>query len=70
MTGSLWLAGSHRSLLGGPAVAWFARKHGIPVLFGVDPAYACHPVWRRVLNAYGWFTGVQWCHYTVTTPIP
>jgi 1-acyl-sn-glycerol-3-phosphate acyltransferase len=55
--GALWLAGPHRSLLDGPAAAWFARKHGVHVLFGVDPDYACHPVWKRVLNAYGWFTG-------------
>ena len=32
---TLWLAEPHRSLPDGPAVAWFARKHGTPVFCSV-----------------------------------
>ena len=54
----LILARPHTSLLDGPAVALYLRKVGIRhAVFAVDPDYARHPVWSRLLNAYGWFAG-------------
>jgi 1-acyl-sn-glycerol-3-phosphate acyltransferase len=54
----LILARPHASLLDGPAVAMYLRKAGIQkAVFAVDPDYALHPVWSRLLNAFGWLTG-------------
>ena len=54
----LILVRPHVSLLDGPAVARFLPKAGIyQAVFAVDPDYARHPVWSRLLNAYGWLTG-------------
>ena len=54
----LILVRPHVSLLDGPAVARFLPKAGIyQAVFAVDPDYAQHPVWSRLLNAYGWLTG-------------
>ena len=55
---ALILVRPHTSLLDGPAVALYLRKVGIQkAVFAVDPDYARHPVWSRLLNAYGWLTG-------------
>lgn len=44
----------HRSLWDGPKVAWRLYRQGYRnCLFAVDPDYACHPVWGRVLRLYG-----------------
>lgn len=54
----LILVRPHVSLLDGPAVARFLPKAGIwQSVFAVDPDYARHPVWSRLLNAYGWRAG-------------
>ena len=54
----LILVRPHVSLLDGPAVARFLPKAGIvQAVFAVDPDYARHAVWSRLLNAYGWLTG-------------
>ena len=54
----LILVRPHVSLLDGPAVARFLPKAGIyQAIFAVDPDYARHPVWSRLLNTYGWLTG-------------
>ena len=55
---TLILVRPHVSLLDGPAVARFLPKAGIyQSVFAVDPDYARHAVWSRLLNAYGWLTG-------------
>lgn len=55
---ALILVRPHTSLLDGPAVALYLRKVGIKqAVFAVDPDYARHPVWSRLLNAYGWLVG-------------
>ena len=55
---ALILVRPHTSLLDGPAVALYLRKVGIQkAVFAVDPDYARHPVWSRLLSAYGWLTG-------------
>ena len=55
---ALILVRPHTSLLDGPAVALYLRKVGIQkAVFAVDPDYARHPVWSRLLNAYGRLTG-------------
>lgn len=57
---ALILVRPHTSLLDGPAVALHLRRMGIKkAVFAVDPDYARHPVWKRLLNAYGWFTGLH-----------
>lgn len=57
---ALILVRPHTSLLDGPAVALYLRRMGIKkAVFAVDPGYARHPVWKRLLNAYGWFTGLH-----------
>jgi 1-acyl-sn-glycerol-3-phosphate acyltransferase len=48
------LAPNHLSLLDGPVIAraWWksgAWRGRAPLLFGVDPDYARHPVWRAVI---------------------
>lgn len=54
----LILVRPHVSLLDGPAVARFLPKVGIyQAVFAVDPDYARHVVWSRLLNTYGWLTG-------------
>ena len=54
----LILVRPHVSLLDGPAVARFLPKAGIyQAIFAVDPDYARHPVWSRLLKAYGWLMG-------------
>ena len=54
----LILVRPHVSLLDGPCVARFLPKAGIyQSVFAVDPDYARHAVWSRLLNAYGWLTG-------------
>jgi 1-acyl-sn-glycerol-3-phosphate acyltransferase len=54
----LILVRPHASLLDGPAVARHLSIIGIRrALFAVDPDYAKHPIWSRILNAYGWLTG-------------
>ena len=54
----LILVRPHVSLLDGPAVAaWLPRMGLVQAVFAVDPDYARHPVWSRLLNAYGWLTG-------------
>ncbi len=55
---ALILVRPHTSLLDGPAVALYLRKVGVQkAVFAVDPDYARHRVWSRLLNAYGWLTG-------------
>lgn len=54
---ALILVRPHTSLLDGPAVALYLRKVSIQAVFAVDPDYARHPVWSRLLNTYGWLTG-------------
>lgn len=54
----LILVRPHVSLLDGPAVAaWLPRIGLVQAVFAVDPDYARHPVWSRLLKAYGWLTG-------------
>ena len=54
----LILVRPHVSLLDGLAVARFLPKAGIyQAIFAVDPDYARHPVWKRLLSAYGRLTG-------------
>ena len=56
----LILVRPHVSLLDGPAVARFLPKAGIyQAVFAVDPDYARHPVWSRLLKVYGWLMGGQ-----------
>ncbi|MBU2754950.1 1-acyl-sn-glycerol-3-phosphate acyltransferase [Acidithiobacillus sp. CV18-2] len=59
MTGLLILARPHVSLLDGPRLAWWlTRSAGIRgAVFPVDPAYARHPVWSRLLHTYGFMIG-------------
>jgi 1-acyl-sn-glycerol-3-phosphate acyltransferase len=54
---ALILVRPHTSLLDGPVVALHLRKVGIQAVFAVDPDYARHPVWSRLLNAYGLAAG-------------
>lgn len=55
---TLILVRPHTSLLDGPAVARYLGKIGLKnAVFAVDPDYARHPIWKRLLNAYGWLTG-------------
>ena len=59
MPGHLILARPHASRWDGFVVAWYLRQvggHG-GYLFAVDPDYARHPVYRRVLNGYGRLMG-------------
>jgi len=54
----LILARPHTSLLDGPAVAFYMLRCGIRhAVFAVDPDYARHPVWSKILKAIGWITG-------------
>jgi 1-acyl-sn-glycerol-3-phosphate acyltransferase len=56
----LILVRPHTSLLDGPKVALQLRIMGIRgAIFPVDPDYARHPVWGRLLKAYGWLLGRQ-----------
>lgn len=55
--GTLFLVRPHISLLDGPVVAWRLRRAGIHAVFAVDPDYALHPVWSRLLTSYGRLTG-------------
>jgi 1-acyl-sn-glycerol-3-phosphate acyltransferase len=59
MTALLVIARPHTSLLDGPRLAWWlTRSAGIRgALFPVDPDYARHPVWSRLLCAYGRLAG-------------
>jgi len=60
MAGLLILARPHVSLLDGPRLAWWLSHGGMHtrnVLFPVDPDYAKHPVWSRLLRSYGRFVG-------------
>lgn len=45
---------NHTSLLDGPALAWLTPQ---PMLFGVDPAYSLHPLWRKALIGYASLIG-------------
>ena len=59
MPGHLLLVRPHASLLDGPVVARHLQHigwHG-GCLFAVDPDYARHPIYRRLLAWYGRFTG-------------
>jgi 1-acyl-sn-glycerol-3-phosphate acyltransferase len=54
----LILARPHTSLLDGPAVAAYLKRISIRhAVFAVDPDYALHPVWSRILKTIGWITG-------------
>lgn len=54
MPGLLILVRPHTSLLDGLAVARELYRQGVgPAVFPVDPDYALHPVWRRLLNVFG-----------------
>jgi len=54
----LILASPHTSLLDGPALSWWLGQRGYRrVLFAVDPDYARHPLWRPLLQVYGWRHG-------------
>ncbi len=59
MTGLLVLARPHVSLLDGPRLAWWLTlSAGIRgAIFPVDPVYARHPVWSRLLRTYGSMIG-------------
>ncbi len=60
MTGLLILARPHVSLWDGPRLAlWLTHggMHTRNVLFPVDPDYAQHPIWSRLLRAYGRMAG-------------
>ncbi len=57
---TLILVRPHTSLLDGPKVAWRLYRAGVRrAVFPVDPDYARHPVWGRLLSAYGWLIGRQ-----------
>jgi len=54
----LILARPHTSLLDGPAVAVYLLRCGIRhAVFAVDPDYALHPFWSKILKTIGWLTG-------------
>ncbi len=57
--GLLILARPHTSLWDGPRVAWWlSRAGGIRgAVFPVDPDYARHPFWSRLLRQYGRMVG-------------
>ena len=58
MSGLLILARPHTSLLDGPRLAWWLTNVGMRgALFPVDPDYARHPVWSRLLRIYGRMAG-------------
>jgi len=59
MTGLLLLARPHTSLLDGPRLAWWlTHSAGIRgAIFPVDPDYARHPAWSRLLRFYGNLAG-------------
>ncbi|MEY2343179.1 hypothetical protein AB4090_13875 [Acidithiobacillus sp. IBUN Pt1247-S3] len=59
MPGHLILVRPHTSLLDGPAVARYLQCVGghYGYLFAVDPDYARHPAFSRVLRWYGRATG-------------
>lgn len=59
MSGLLILARPHTSLLDGPRLAWWLT-HSVGMrgaLFPIDPDYARHPVWSRLLRTYGRMAG-------------
>ena len=59
MPGHLILVRPHASLLDGPVIARYLHQiggHG-GYLFAVDPDYARHPFYRRILTLYGRVTG-------------
>ncbi|EGQ64223.1 MAG: 1-acyl-sn-glycerol-3-phosphate acyltransferase [Acidithiobacillus sp.] len=59
MSGLLILARPHTSLLDGPRLAWWLT-HAVGMrgaLFPIDPDYARHPVWSRLLRTYGRMAG-------------
>ncbi|MGE0047765.1 MAG: 1-acyl-sn-glycerol-3-phosphate acyltransferase [Acidithiobacillus sp.] len=55
MPGHLIVVRPHASLLDGPIIARYLQRIGghSGYLFAVDPDYARHPVWRRLLSWYG-----------------
>ncbi len=54
----LILVRPHTSLLDGLVMAaWLPKVNTPRAIFAVDPDYAHHPVWGRLLKAYGWCTG-------------
>ena len=56
----LILVRPHTSLLDGPRVAWRLYRSGMRrAVFPVDPDYARHPFYGRLLRAYGWLIGRQ-----------
>ncbi|WP_226818764.1 1-acyl-sn-glycerol-3-phosphate acyltransferase [Acidithiobacillus montserratensis] len=59
MPGHLILVRPHTSLLDGPVVARYLQQIGghYGYLFAVDPDYARHPVYSRLLRWYGRLTG-------------
>ena len=59
MTGLLVLARPHVSLLDGPRLAWWLSHRASirGAIFPVDPAYARHAVWSRLLGLYGRVAG-------------
>ena len=56
---ALILVRPHTSLLDAPAVAFFLWKQcgRRDAIFVIDPNYARHPVWSRLLKTYGWLIG-------------
>lgn len=48
------IVANHASLLDGPALALLTPR---PILFGVDPSYSRHPVWRLVMQGYASLIG-------------
>lgn len=60
--GLLILARPHASLWDGPRVAWWLSKvYGVRnAVFPVDPDYASHPLWARLLRRYGDWVGGHW----------
>ncbi|MHB1641359.1 MAG: 1-acyl-sn-glycerol-3-phosphate acyltransferase [Acidithiobacillus sp.] len=55
----LYVCRPHTSYLDGFAVArWLTRRHAIRgAVFAVDPDFALHPVWSRLLCLYGRLVG-------------
>ncbi len=58
MAGHLILVRPHTSLLDGPVIARYLHQIGghCAYLFAVDPDYARHPFYRRLLSYYGRMT--------------
>lgn len=63
----LILVRPHTSLLDGPYTAWRLRDR--PCVFPVDSDYARHPLWGRMLRAYGWLLGHRMIALDVARPL-